>query len=238
MKHRYPYTVATFDGGADQKLSLSGLLRINQEAGECHMRSIGLPYGVLREKGIAFLIVRLATNICALPALGDEIFCETWSGGVQGASLLRYYSGKNAAGERLWDTCAVLVAIDVVNGKLLRPSAIDWLDQFAHGEADGCVAPGKLRAPEELPLVGVREIRHSDIDVNAHWNNTKYADMLYDFLPGEMAPVQSFAIQFSREALLGDQVEIAAQRLDGDVLWMQGSHARGVCFSASAVLRP
>ena len=61
----------------------------------------------------------------------------------------------------------------------------------------------------ELEKCGQRKIVYSDIDFNGHMNNTKYPDMVCDFLPDMKDRwVSSFSISYLKEGTYGDTLDI------------------------------
>ena len=68
-----------------------------------------------------------------------------------------------------------------------------------------------------MPTVGRRPIVYSDLDFNHHMNNTKYADMLCDFIP-DMAGryVSALSLSYLREATFGDEITVHRQSLSPD----------------------
>ena len=57
--------------------------------------------------------------------------------------------------------------------------------------------------------VGVRRIVYSDLDYNGHMNNTRYPDMLCDFLPDGTVPhVRVMHFSYLKEGAYGAQLRI------------------------------
>ena len=83
--------------------------------------------------------------------------------------------------------------------------------------------PQKARITKDAPLfeVGKRKIVYSDIDYNMHMNNTRYPDMLCDFLT-EMTDestayrVSSLSLSYIKESLLGATLTITRGEMSED----------------------
>ena len=73
--------------------------------------------------------------------------------------------------------------VDLNNKQLRRVDSLDL--GFEHEAPIDIGIPPRFRVPktEELQLIGERKIVYSDLDYNMHMNNTRYPDMLCDFLP-------------------------------------------------------
>ena len=68
---------------------------------------------------------------------------------------------------------------------------------------------------DELELLGERRIVYSDLDYNMHMNNTRYADMLCDFMPLEDIPkIKGMSLSYLHEAALGDTVKVYTKKTD------------------------
>lgn len=131
------------------------------------------------------------------------------------------------------------IIADVNTHKILRPK--QFLD---YGVFSGDKVPEedripKITVPDSLAFLGERPIRFSDLDYNMHLNNTVYADIITDFLPGGALGRQFSEIQINyiTESALGDTLKIYAKEQDGCV-FMQGINERGCGFTAYARLRP
>ncbi|NLG93478.1 MAG: hypothetical protein GX485_08025 [Clostridiales bacterium] len=173
-----------------------------------------------------------------MPVRNEEITIKTHPRGVCGAQFYRdfkIYSGD----EQIIDVLQTSVVADPISHKVLRPKKFLEYGVFS-GEK---VAPEdrvrKTEIPEDLPFMGERPIRYSDLDYNCHLNNTIYGDIVTDFLPGEVDGFRyaEAQINYINESALGDVLKIYAARKDGFVM-MKGVNARGCGFTATATLLP
>ena len=124
----------------------------------------------------------------------------------------------HAEGGQTKDDIAVLVStqwtlVSVEDRKLLTVDDVD-LSGYTHDEYIEA-APGKLKIAkgEEAFLTCVAEhrISYTDSDVNGHMNNTYYVDYLCDQIPqleNGTHRVSTVRIHFSKEAVIGDVIEI------------------------------
>ena len=76
--------------------------------------------------------------------------------------------------------------------------------------------PRRARASKnELELVGTRRIVYSDIDYNMHMNNTRYPDMICDFLPDMTGKrLTKMSLNYAREAPLGAELTVMRHASD------------------------
>ena len=101
--------------------------------------------------------------------------------------------------------------MNLETGKLMRVT--EFPDEcFPVGEMpDESLLPHRVHIPVGTVMgeVGERRIVYSDLDFNRHMNNTKYPDMICDFLPDMQGRrVRSLAISYLREAAYGDVLTV------------------------------
>ena len=99
--------------------------------------------------------------------------------------------------------------MDINSGKLVRYEDFDY--GFEGEELISIDAPRRIRFPldQTLRRVGKRKIVYSDLDYNMHMNNTKYPDMVCDFIDGvEDKRLASMTLVYLREAKYGDTLNV------------------------------
>ena len=226
--------IASYDAGRDQRLRLSNQLKLQQEVGELHLGGGGLDYREFRRHGMVFVLTRANSVIYSAPVLDQPVKIKTWHRDTRGAQFFRCYQFLDAQGNVLIDSVSAFALVDAETHRLLRPSAFDSFGVETQPERrNNCPDPAKWKMPESLSPVGERRVFWSDTDYNGHMNNTNYADVLCDFLPGGMEGrrITGFSLAFLREALEGDTLEVNAVEQGGEA-WVSADHARGRCFEA------
>jgi medium-chain acyl-[acyl-carrier-protein] hydrolase len=228
--------IATYDVGADQRLRLSNQLRLQQEVGERHLGEVGLGFQGLAEQNMAFLLTRLQTEILRAPEMGEEITLRSWHRANRGAQFFRCYQFWSAAGELLIEGVTAFALVDMQTHRLLRPSAFDRFGIQAQPRDTICCAdPTRFALPENMQEAGTWQVGWSQTDWNGHLNNSVYADLLCDFLPGGMSGRQfrRVSLHFAGEARLGETLRLFHAERDG-ALYVCAEHDRGRCFEARA----
>lgn len=230
--------VASYEVGAQCILRLSVLLRMCQEASERNLALLGLGYEKMCADGFVFLLITNRVKIKRMPVHNEAITIKTHPRGVVGAQFYRdfeVYSGE----EKIIDIMQTSIFADVNTHKILRPRQFLDYGIFIAEKVPEEERVQKIAVPEDLPFVGERPIRYSDLDYNMHLNNTVYCDIITDFLPGGALGRQFSEIQISyvAESALGDTLKIYADERDGCVL-MRGDNDRGCSFTVSARMMP
>lgn len=229
------WRVATFEVDAQSEMKLSTMLRICQETSEKHLAAMGVGYEKLKADGMVFLITKSESTIFRMPAHGEELRIITRPQGVHGAEFYRDYEFFSG-GEKIGYVMQCSVAANTETHRILHPRkfAVYGLDPSPNGTTDHVLSRIKS---EELPFLGERVIRYSDLDYNGHLNNAIYGDIFYDFVPGGMLgkKLNRVQINFVNESLLGETIQIFGQEKEGKVL-LYGENSKGRAFEASAEL--
>lgn len=231
------WRVATFEVDAQSEMKLSTMLRICQETSEKHLAALGVGYEKLKADGMVFLIAKSESLIKRMPAHTEELRIVTKPQGVKGAEFYRDYEFF-VGEESIAYVMQTSVAANTQTHRILHPRkfAAYGLDASVNGLTEHLLSRIKTG---ELPFLGERVIRYSDLDYNGHLNNAIYGDIFYDFVPGGMMgkKITRVQINFVNESLLGETIRIFGEEQDGQVL-LYGENSRGRAFEASGELIP
>ena len=224
--------VATTDVGPDRLLTPAAQLRFQQEAGERHFGAGGLGFQGVAEHGLAFVIVQNNCRVIRRPAACEEITVKTWSRCVKGAKFYRCYRFEDAEGNVLIDSVGVFVLVDVNHHTMLRPSQFPYDMPHCPDGDNTCPDPVRLRLPEAAEACPAHTVRLSELDFNAHLNNTRYADIVFDCLPADAAAtMDGFSIAFMHEAKAGDVLALT-RAYDNGAWYVQAQNGENTCFTA------
>lgn len=244
-EYEWAIRVASYDAGPDGRLRLSNLLKLQQEAGERHLRDAGLGYQTLYDCGVVFVLTRASGVIHRAPLFGEEVRLLTWHRNNKGTRFFRCYQFLDDSGRPLIESVSAFALVDPQAHKPLRPTVFEEMGIGQNPEhINGCPDPERLRLPDGLVPQGERRIRWSDTDVNGHLNNTNYADILCDLLPGGMKGrrITGFSIGYQKEAREGDVLAVSATEQDG-AIWMRAQRQTDdgemtPCFEAKLTYVP
>ena len=214
------------DCGPDKKARISSLLGWMAIFGGFDYDARGLTHDVLWERREVFLLSRAVMKIDKRPVDRDILNIRTWENGIHGARMRREYRM-----EYLDGTCAVSgksewILADPITRKILRPAnftARELLPRPDGLEID-CPEPEKIRFPDDKNNnnikinTGGRIVNWSDLDGNGHVFSGNYADFVWDFLPADLKErsVKLFSINYSKEAVLGEKIDLRGAFADND----------------------
>lgn len=228
-----PVTVASYDVGPDDRMRLSAVLRYQQEAAEQHLAPAGMGWNALMEDGIAFVASRWHTVIRRLPRMGEAVTVTTWHRERKGPRFFRCFCWQDAAGEELLSGVMQYALVAVEDHRLLRGDEFDRYGITEQpGRTVGCADPGKWKVPPTVPVEELT-VRWSDTDRNGHLNNTRFADLACDGMPGGMTDrtLTDVELYFAGEARLGERLYLENAVADGDA-FVTGHTDRGATFAA------
>lgn len=206
MKQTEKYKINAHDVDFNGLLTPTGYMKYLQDCAYCQMETDGPSYDELFERGLAFILSRIRILFFEPVRAHENVTATTWSCGGHAASFLRCYGmerdGKEVArGKSIW-------ALYDFNGKkLVRYTDVEL--NYAIDEEADVDMPKRPEIAGEPELLGVKKVFYTDVDQNRHMNNTRYADMFWNFLPlHDDKRITSIDISYLNEAPLGDEIEV------------------------------
>ena len=203
------YTTRWHDTDANRTVRPTQILVFMQEASNHHIKALGNDLDKLRdEQGLAFLLSKIRLALYKPLYAFEDITVETWTAPSRGFSFNRFFRIKRgeetiAAADTTW------ALISLKTGELCKVDSFDF--NFEHEEPIDIGLPLRFRVPktEFLELIGERKIVYSDLDYNMHMNNTRYADMLCDFMPyDKISKIKGISLSYLHEADFGNTVKV------------------------------
>jgi acyl-CoA thioesterase FadM len=237
MKFVKEYTTRWHDTDATRIVRPTQLLVYMQETSNAHLDSTGHNLDRLRdEHSLAFLLSKTKIALYAPLYAHEEIRVETFTAESRAFGFNRYYRILRddeviAAADTTW------ALIDLNSRQLCKADAFDF--GFEHEPALDIGLPPRFRVPhnDELELLGERRIVYSDLDYNMHMNNTRYADMLCDFMPLEDVPaIKGMSLSYLHEAAFGDVIKIYAKKSDGRYSFRTVNQNGITCLEAEVLI--
>ena len=236
MKYTENYKIKWHDTGADRNVRLSQYLVYMQETANLQLLANGTSLDDVRdEMRLGFILSKIKLVFHKDLAAYEDISVNTWTCPSRGFTFSRCFEIERA-GEKIAEAISFWALLNIDTKMLTRVDGFDLgLESEAPLEID---APRRIKPPEgELVLLGKREIRYSDIDYNMHMNNTKYPDMLCDFMPmDKIGKVREMTLEFLHESALGDTLSFYGAS-DGNRFYFKTVNEKGdVCLTAEVIV--
>lgn len=236
MKYYVDYQTRWHDTDAERRVRPSALLVYMQETSNRHVADSGMSLDELRDKkGLAFILSRIRIVFHRPLFAFEDIRVETFttpSRGYSSTRCFRVLSGETVIAEA--DTLWALV--DIKDKRLRTFDEAGYL--FEDEEPLNINIPSRTRMPADLTprAVGERPILYSDLDYNMHMNNTKYPDMLCDYMPIDaVSRIKGMSLSYLREAAYGDRIKIERAEKNGIYYFRTLNSAGEVCLEAAVI---
>jgi medium-chain acyl-[acyl-carrier-protein] hydrolase len=191
------------------RLRPSMILYFAQEVAGKHFARISMDYDSLEKQGLFWAITRHKVQITRLPRHGETIRIETWPMPTTRVAYPRSIVAYDEAGNEVFRAITLWVLMDLNNRSMVLPgkSGID---------VTGTLRGNELASPLGLPAKALsnhrkRYVNFTDLDRNAHMNNTRYLDWIYDLLGAEFHRehiLREFTLCYLNEAREGQQLEL------------------------------
>ena len=238
MKFIKNYVTRWHDTDANRTVRPTELLVYMQETSNAHLDAMGHNLDTLRdEHSLAFLLSKTKIAIYAPLYFPEQITVETFTAESKAFGFNRFYRilrGDEliAAADTTW------ALLDLNSRQLCRADSFDF--GFEHEPAIDIGLPTRFRIgrTEDMTFVGERRIVYSDLDYNMHMNNTKYADMLCDFIPlDDVDRIKGISLSYLHEASYGDDISILCHKDDNKYDFRTENQGGTVCLEAEILLK-
>ena len=236
MKYTENYKIKWHDTNADRNVRLSEYLVYMQETANLQLRANGTSLDDVRdEMRLGFILSKIKLVFHKGLAAYDDINVNTWTCPSRGFTFSRCFEIEKD-GEKVAEAISFWALLNIDTRMLTR---VDGFDLGLDSEEPLNIAVARrIKQPEaELALLGSRQIRYSDIDYNMHMNNTKYPDMICDFMPFEkIAKIKEMTLEFLHESALDDTLSFYGANEDNRYYIKTINQNGDTCLVAEVIL--
>ena len=204
------------------RLLPSKILYMMQEVAGNHFAQLAMDYDSLAQRGLFWAITRNKVQITRLPMRGETIRLETWPMPTTRVAYPRSIVAYDEAGNEVFRAITLWVLMDLNDRSMVLPgkSGID---------VTGTLRGNELASPLGLPAKALanrrkRYVNFTDLDRNAHMNNTRYLDWIYDLLGADFHKdhcLREFTLCYLNEAREGQQLELSWDFPEAGCLMME-----------------
>ena len=208
MIHVENYKTTWHDTDCTRTVRPTPILTYFEETSNLHMIAVGQPLDKIRDDaGLGFILSRITMRFYKPLEAYKNIKVETWTSEGRAFSTLRSFrllDGDDVVAEAL----TLWALVDINEHKPVKISSYDF--GFEHEVPVEIDAPARVAFPKDIELekVGERQIFYSDCDYNMHMNNTRYPDMIRDFLPDGEKNISTLTLSFVHEAAMGHTLSV------------------------------
>ena len=208
------YPVRSYDVDARGRLAVAAIGNFLQDAAGCHAHALGVSIDQLRPLHLTWVLVRLRLQLERYPGWQDRLCIQTWPSQQDRLVSQRDFLLVDEADGEIGRCVTSWVVMDL---RRWRPQRLTVLPS-------PLPSPDRPRAlalpPDKIapPAAGSHEchfqVGDRDLDRNGHVNNVRYIEWALETVPPKVlntCGLETLAIDFVGEALLGDQVLAGCQ---------------------------
>lgn len=192
------------------RLLPSKILFLMQNVAGNHFAELSMDYEALAQRGLFWAITRNKVQITRLPMRGETIRLETWPMPTTRVAYPRSIVAYDEAGNEVFRSITLWVLMDLGSRSMVLPGKSGI-------EVAGTLRGNELSSPLGMPAKVLRNhrsryVNFTDLDRNAHMNNTRYLDWIYDLLGSAFHAehtIREFTVCYLSEALEGQKLELS-----------------------------
>lgn len=201
----------------NRRWTLASILTAMQTVADIHANGLHAGRDHVLGKGAYWVIARLRVDMRRYPRYLDEVSLTTWPGAPERLTFPRYFHFRDSDGQLLGTATSMYMLLSADSHDIVPPAKIDVYDGIdIHPET--CPAPGRINPAGDAGRTLVRTPVYSDIDLNRHMNNTRYAQWVCDMFPTDrfaQSGIGSFQLNYVSDGIEGHGIRLALHE-DGE----------------------
>lgn len=213
------YYLRASDFDKFSQIKPSAILDLFQDAAGQHAEELGLGFDEMIKHSYLWVLTKIKFKIISQPSSYQKVVVKTWPLPPNRLSYRREYSVENEKGERLIVGTSEWV---VIHSEKRRFLSVPDLYPFTESFCEEMMFEGKLGKVENFETEEPPRIVNagfSELDVNNHVNNTKYANYVLDAInPSSARELETFQIDYRKEVVEGTQLGIYHTSQDNTIL--------------------
>ncbi|MBQ7325574.1 MAG: hypothetical protein IJW98_07510 [Clostridia bacterium] len=220
------YTLRAGDFDKFDRLHPAAVLDLFQDAAGQHADQLGIGYETLHKRSLMWALVRVKFRFLAPAHRYQTVKVKTWPLEPRRLSHRREYCIEDENGERLVEGSSEWVIMDSVERNLRWMPTLYPMDFEFHTEL---MCDKRLdRIQRVLPESKVAYVVHagfSDLDINEHVNNVKYANYVMNAInPTREEEIESFQVDYRKEVPPESELRVYCDR-EADCIYAYGNTA-------------
>lgn len=204
----YPLRISDFN--PDKTIKFSSILELFQDVAGYHSNFLGCGMDDFFKKSIGWVLIGVRFQLLKPIKMYSTVTVKTWPIKPSFVKFQREYLIYDEEGEVLCKGSSLWTIIDLNTRKLFpaKGEVYHGIDDFLQTEnfADKFTKIKPLNLPFEF--CGKPIVKFSDVDINGHLNNVKYANFIVDALGYDVERFSNFQIDYHKEVMLGQTVSL------------------------------
>ncbi len=189
----------------------SALMRYIQSTAQSQLTANGYSYDELKEMKRAFILSRIKLEFTENVYAYDKLSAGTFPCTSHGFTFLRCYKLEKE-GRIIGRGISAWALVDTERHSLVKVNDFD-LGLKTYTPID--MPLSRIMIPKDIEKVGEYRVNYADLDQNKHMNNTKYPDMLSNYLPLDKKRIETITLSYMNEATFGELLSVERAYRDG-----------------------
>jgi len=230
-KNELRLTIPCYMVDCRYNLRISSFMELSQEIATVGSAYLGFGHDELAPNDMAWVLYRMHIEFHAPVRWREDAVLRSWHRGMFGLCFIRDYEMLVDGDVRI-SASASWVILDTKTRSIARmddlPDFIDSAPQCTESVCGDCsFTPPRVNIfrKQELHVLGTHKVSWSDVDFNAHSNNTKYISWILDCLSPQYFSENILCgvdINFNKETRLGDDVVLMTPDVTANPLIVEG----------------
>lgn len=215
------------------RLSYESVFRLFEDAATLDAEQIGYDYGKVGQQGLLWVYTRVYVHFYEMPKYLHKASFETRAGAKKAFIFPRFGRLYDEEGKIAADLSSYWCLMDAKSRKAILHPPLDSID---HTDGSECPLPGKVE-PKEARLVASHKVAYSDLDLNRHFNNVRYVEMVLSVKPSSFYDdnaLEEILISYESEIHEGETIELFASE---DFSYVRGVVEDRQCFEMNLKFR-
>jgi acyl-ACP thioesterase len=204
------------------QLKVSALLQHFQDVAVTHALLLGVGYEDMKKLGLFWVVTRFHIEIDRMPVYDEEVEVLTWPKGAESRGkktsgkkddfvFIRDFLMNDSGGHCLVRATSSWVILDFKQKRLQPVEKFPLKMPENRGKHALNATPRKIPEAEFPMMVYRKQVGYSDIDLNLHVNNTRYADWIMDVFSRdffEKHTLKKLEINYLKEVFWDDKIDL------------------------------
>jgi medium-chain acyl-[acyl-carrier-protein] hydrolase len=228
-----PWKLLASDCDATRQLKLSSLLRAIEEISIEDTTRLHMGREKTLDKGLLWVIGRISLKINELPDYDERVQLITYPEKREHTLFPRYYVMRNGLGKTYLEAEALWTLIDQTTRKPVNPKDYGIFIRGFPFSKETEIIP--VVQPLKISESSLRKVGYSELDLNGHMTNTRYADWFVDAFAAELKQkkLATLSLSFRQEARLDDEITLGMGK-EENRLYLRGSLGEEEIFAIAA----
>ena len=210
-KYRNEFRILSSDTDMYQRLRLSRLFILLQEAAIAHTEALGAGREKTLDRGILWAVALQRVDVKRLPVYDEKVTLFSWPGETMHVLFPRYTRLCDEKGNVLIEASALWILMDAKTRARVFPEETGI--ELPGMDSEGIALPRALRT--STGETALFTVPYSYIDLNGHMNNACLPDLAEDMMPEDLrtGTIIRIEAEYTGEIRAGDQLNLHMERV-------------------------